>query len=411
MIKPLVNGQKPKVLGSGNFAVKLDLTSSMKTGHHDSVSTNASSKRELTEVELLLQQLSPLIQRQFDYFTDQITSAQIAYHLTQSLKFIFGQPTTETDPNGMTFTANNLPGITFLKEEAVLSTYHDLLESLQIYNPATELAKSSYKQHTDLFEQTNCQAGLVCSSCKKPINNSDNPLRCETCERKQGHGKGRQSPCPICWQKYPGLELARPKMLKSKKQKQQAWERNAFEDSLALEPLQPVSTTAENDADSLYGAPDEPVSLTKQTMHPVLWQACFVCGHGAHAACLQVIQADGRLGGKCPTEGCLCDCVAGPYREKLDRQAAESRATLIMAREATLASVRRDSQRVAESRAVRSVRNMLDSEQTQIPSGSATGVPTMSIPTRRVRVVEPSRSGTVRRGGDGSGGSGGSGGL
>jgi hypothetical protein len=69
----------------------------------------------------------------------------------------------------------------------------------------------------------------------------------------------------------------------------------------------------------------------------------------------------------------------------LDRQAAESRATLVLAREAKLATIRRDTQRVGESRAVRTVRGMLDGEHAQTSaSGSGSG-------GRRVRVVEPVR--------------------
>jgi hypothetical protein len=360
------------------------------SGPLKATATKTASPPEPSDIEWLLRGINPLVFQQFHYLTDQLSNSQTAYHLTQSLKPIFGTIETETNSANGVITPKTLWGIRFLKEEAVLSTYHDLLQALQIYNPAIMLGKSAIELHSDLFPQANCQAGLVCLNCKKPINNSSNPLRCDRCG-------GRQSPCPICWQKYPAIKSIRST---KKRQKERPWQRNAFEDSLNLDAPPPVSATAEIDPDDLYAGPDDPVSLTHQTQHPILWQACFVCGHGAHASCMQAIQVDGRLGGKCPTEGCLCDCIAGSYRNKLNFQAAESRATLVRARDAHRASVIRDTQRVGESRAVRTARTILDSEgQQQQGHGLLTGAPGGS--GRRVRVIEPPPEARMRGSRDG----------
>ena len=46
-----------------------------------------------------------------------------------------------------------------------------------------------------------------------------------------------------------------------------------------------------------------------------LFTSCLLCGHGGHAACLRewfvACSGDG-----CPTEGCLCDCVDGAWRQE-----------------------------------------------------------------------------------------------
>lgn len=80
-----------------------------------------------------------------------------------------------------------------------------------------------------------------------------------------------------------------------------------------------------------------------------LRSACLVCGHGGHAECMEEWFLRER-GEGCCTSGCLCDCVAGPFREKkMDAMAAreESRAKNM---------VKKDEFRAKESRAVSGTR-------------------------------------------------------
>ena len=73
-------------------------------------------------------------------------------------------------------------------------------------------------------------------------------------------------------------------------------------------------------------------------------------------------------------ESCLCDCIPGPYRTRLSREAEDAR------RASGVGLVRGDSRTVGESKAVRKARSMLDG-----------GKEAKGSEERRVRVVEPPR--------------------
>ncbi|SMR41425.1 unnamed protein product [Zymoseptoria tritici ST99CH_1A5] len=80
--------------------------------------------------------------------------------------------------------------------------------------------------------------------------------------------------------------------------------------------------------------------------------ACLLCGHGGHAGCLEEwFLAVGGVG--CPTEGCLCDCVGGTWREEKlafgEKQKEEGKKV----------EVKRDEWKAKESRAVVGARNQL----------------------------------------------------
>jgi hypothetical protein len=127
----------------------------------------------------------------------------------------------------------------------------------------------------------------------------------------------------------------------------------------------------------------EDVELAPQTNYAILWQSCLICGHGAHAACLQHVQNDPKIGGKCPTDGCLCDCIPGPYRSRLNRETTDEGH-----RKASVSWVRGDKSTVSESKAVKGARTILDRDSRESMSERP------KQDARRVRVLEPnSRTG------------------
>jgi hypothetical protein len=243
-----------------------------------------------------------------------------------------------------------------VREESILSTYQEQLQSLQIYNASVALALEAVNDHQYLFDTANTQIGFVCLGCLKPINNPTTRFRCENC------GK-RQAPCPICWQKYPAIEATKKSRKAALRSSYTAHQSRLSNDYSVATAKPQAKESPEPDADG--GPSAEP---SRQTNYPILWQSCLVCGHGAHASCLQHVQNDPRVGGKCPTEGCLCDCIPGPYRAMLNREALDEKARR------DRGSVRRDSVRARESKAVSRARGLLEGDG------------------RRVRLVEPGKA-------------------
>jgi hypothetical protein len=293
-----------------------------------------------------------------EYYTDRTPNAQLVYHLSNLLRSV-SQESKKGRKISPRVPDSSFPlepeAISPLREESILSTYQEQLQSLQIYNASVALALEAVNDHEYLFDTANMQIGFICLSCLKPINNPVTKFRCENC------GK-RQAPCPICWQKYPAIEVtkkSRKAALRSSYATHQSRLSNDYHVTVEKAPQQ----SPEPDRD------DSPLEASSQTNHPILWQSCLVCGHGAHAACLQHVQNDPRIGGKCPTEGCLCDCIPGRYRAMLNREALDEKAR----RDRGL--VRRDSVRVAESKAVSRARGLLEGDG------------------RRVRLVEPGKAG------------------
>ncbi|KAF2669094.1 hypothetical protein BT63DRAFT_424804 [Microthyrium microscopicum] len=317
-----------------------------------------------------------MLKELYAYYSDKNPNVQILYILAVALQpyitSLEGVSSVESLEHDNALFRSTY-GLNRSQHEAVLSSYHDQLLSLQILPPSVELARKAYADHEHLFNTENSQIAFICLSCSKPLNNPVSKFHCETC------GK-RQNPCPICWQKYPAFEG-------TKKTRKQALKASLFareyklsgstshtrSGQVAISPeLQQTQTTPSTATKAAFVA-DEPLFTSvesiepqpAQSNHPILWQACLVCGHGAHAACLQHIQNDPAIGGTCPTEGCLCDCIPGPYRTQLNREAELARL------KTGHGLVRGDSRSIPESKAVRGVKHLLGEE-------------------RRVRLVEPS---------------------
>lgn len=327
----------------------------------------------------------------FKYYTQQMPSAQNVYHLTTLVKpFLTTAQRASSNPTSLlTSQIQSSLAIPPLQEMAVLSTYQAQLHSLQIFNPAVSLTRDAATRTSDpedIFRQSYSQTGFVCVACNKPINNPLTKFRCENCREPQDM-------CPVCYQRYPGIEVRRQKSLKKQLSRQNSvnWSRTfSFSDkrdttaALMIESPRDRIASATPSSEAEKGEDDDTAAVTAvkvpevedltatatTSSHPILWQSCMICGHGGHASCLAAVHNYPDNGGQCPTESCLCACIPGPYREMVQKEADEERLR------AQQGSVNRDSRRASESRAVRSARNMLEGESS----------------TRRVRVVEPTKS-------------------
>ncbi|KAH9860907.1 hypothetical protein IAQ61_010643 [Plenodomus lingam] len=267
-------------------------------------------------------------------------------------------------------------GINPYQAESILSTYHAQLHTLSLFNSAAELRRLAYPTYPAVYEQAlkDTQIGLLCLSCKAPINNPKNKMRCENCRRVQ-------APCPICWSKYPAFEALTRKKKKRKKSRSRV-RSNTDEGNSQTHKQSPFLS---------HQAPDVALTSTDSPVHPsnwspppaTLWTWCPLCGHGGHTNCLSTWFADSILAeGACPTEGCLCDCVSGQRRESRLAELARKK------EEKERAKVVRkgDDWKVGESRAVEAVRGKTFDSPSE---GEVLG---LRNDGRRVRVQVPGRT-------------------
>ena len=202
-------------------------------------------------------------------------------------------------------------GLQPLQIESILSTYHDELLVQRQYDEANVLRKLAYPGYPALYEDfiKHNDIHLKCGQCGKPIVTGMSKLRCETCDGKQGM-------CPICW--------------------------------LHQSPYDADPQT-QRDVNYLSNAGPGPAFNQLQAN---VFSACLICNHSTHVACGQMWF--GEAGGdSCPMEGCLCDCVAGAWREEkleIAHKRHQSR---------RLGKVRPDAWKARESKAVRKVRAAL----------------------------------------------------
>lgn len=262
-------------------------------------------------------------------------------------------------------------GINPYQAESILHTYHAQLHSLSLFNSAASLRRLAYPAYPAVYEQAlkETQLGLLCLSCKSPINNPKDKMRCESCKRTQ-------APCPICWGKYSAFEpVATKKRLKHKirsnfKDRDHKRKRSSLMSNQALKPEEDFQGTS----------PTVPPNWSPQKA--TLWTWCPLCGHGGHTNCLSTWFAEPSLSdGACATEGCLCDCVQGHRRnekveETLRLKAEKERSKLVR---------KGDDWKVHESKAVSAVRSALGDGPVQEPSA----VTSRKDDSKRVRVVQP----------------------
>ncbi|KAI4952433.1 hypothetical protein J4E91_002903 [Alternaria rosae] len=257
-------------------------------------------------------------------------------------------------------------GINPYQAESILSSYHFQLHSLSLFNSAASLRRLAYPTYPAVYEQAlkETQVGLLCLSCKSPINNPRDKMRCESCKRTQ-------APCPICWGKYPAFESI------TAKKKSKAKSRPSFKDRGHRRQRSSLTSNPDHAGDQVVDGPSPTIPAKWSSPAATLWTWCPLCGHGGHSDCLSTWFADPALSdGACPTEGCLCDCVQGKRRdtkieEMLLKKAEKDRSKAVR---------KGDDWKVKESRAVSAVRNAaldtIPDQQSQPNSGTTT-------PTRR----------------------------
>ncbi|KAG9194379.1 hypothetical protein G6011_04414 [Alternaria panax] len=254
-------------------------------------------------------------------------------------------------------------GINPYQAESILHTYHAQLQSLSLFNSAATLRRLAYPTYPAVYEQAlkETQVGLLCLSCKSPINNPSDKMRCESCKRTQ-------APCPICWAKYPAFESI------TAKKKSKAKFRSPIKDRAHNRQRSSRMSHPDHDDDQVADGPSPTTPANWSPPAATLWTWCPLCGHGGHSNCLSIWFADPVLSdGACPTEGCLCDCVQGKRRdakiqEMLLRKAEKDRSKVVR---------KGDDWKVRESRAVSAVRNAaLDTIPDQRQSDSGTTTPT-----------------------------------
>jgi WD40 repeat protein len=269
-------------------------------------------------------------------------------------------------------------GINPYQAESILHTYHAQLHSLSLFNSAASLRRLSYPAYPAVYEQAlkDTQLGLVCLSCKSPINNPKDKMRCESCKRAQ-------APCPICWAKYPAFEP----ITAQKKAKHKT--RSSFKDREHRRKRSSLTSNQAHDLDLHRVAngpsPSEPENWTPHKA--TLWTWCSLCGHGGHTNCLSTWFADPSLSdGACATEGCLCDCVRGKRRDEKIEEAHRLKA----AKDRSKPVRKGDDWKVRESKAVSEVRRAaLDDDNSSQSFQTHSSFHRDNSNSRRVRVLAP----------------------
>ncbi|KAL6704431.1 SEA (Seh1-associated) complex subunit [Coniothyrium glycines] len=240
-------------------------------------------------------------------------------------------------------------GINPYQAESILSAYHAQLHSLSLFNSATSIRRLSYPVYPAVYEQAlkDTQLGLLCLSCKSPINNPKDKMRCETCKRAQ-------APCPICWAKYPAFEPVTSKKKVKLKVRSGIKDRGHKRNRSSCTSIQAFDADHPCNTDS----PKTPVDWSPSAAY--LWTWCPLCGHGGHTNCISTWLADPVLSdGACPTEGCLCDCVQGKRRSEKIQKLVQKKVD----KERSKVVRKGDDWKVNESQAVSAVRSTLDSGQ------------------------------------------------
>lgn len=191
--------------------------------------------------------------------------------------------------------------IDFHRASAVLRQHHARLQRMALFIEAALLRNLCVKgwpggaladiwgdHYTAIFSpaQQLVQAGLLCSSCKKPreIDPRENrDVTVWTCERC----RHVMAPCAVCGHRDPQISFV-------------------------------TSDADDSDASTLSG-----------------WWYCPGCAHGGHASCLSMwhelspsssyrsSDSSKYSGGACPLDGCGHACIPGRYRAELNTSRAD----------------------------------------------------------------------------------------
>jgi WD40 repeat protein len=339
--------------------------------------TNAQSDAQFSSILLLL--LAPLLPQ--THGPGESTDIDVGEVLTAFSDTFVSLGLTPTQAKAVLSTQLSqliATGINPYQAESILHTYHAQLHSLSLFNSAASLRRLAYPAYPAVYEQAlkDTQLGLLCLSCKSPINNPKDKMRCESCKRAK-------APCPICWAKYPAFEpitaqkKAKHKIRSSFKDRDHRRKRSSLMSSQGLNDLDLHNSHAVDDP-----SPSQPENWTPHKA--TLWTWCSLCGHGGHSDCMSTWFADSQLSdGACATEGCLCDCVRGKRRD----EKIEEMLRLKVAKERSKPVRKGDDWKVKESKAVAEVRRAALDDDISAPT-----TPTISrndSNSKRVRVVAP----------------------
>jgi hypothetical protein len=242
-------------------------------------------------------------------------------------------------------------GINPYQAESILQAYHAQLHSLSLFNSAASLRRLTYPTYPAVYEQAlkDTQLGLLCLSCKSPINNPKDKMRCESCKRAQ-------APCPICWGKHPAFEPMNGK--------KKARFRSSF-GSKGPKGKPPSVVVQPTDVDD---GPSPSVPEKWSSSQATLWTWCSLCGHGGHTNCLSIWFVGSTLSdGACPTEGCLCDCVQGKRRDDKIQELLQKK----LQKEQSKPIRKGDDWKIGESKAVSAVRGSFSEGPATALAGSA----------------------------------------
>jgi hypothetical protein len=351
--------------------------------------TNTLSDAQTSSFLLLL--LTPLLpQTQSLTESPDFDAAEVLAHYSETMAALGLTPTQVQTILSTQLTQVLSAGINPFQAEAILQTYHDQLHSLSLFNSAVSLRRLAYPTYPAVYEQAlkETQLGLLCLSCKSPINHPKDKMRCETCKRAQ-------APCPICWGRYPAFE---PIATKKKAKAKLRFSQNGGEHRRKRTSLISTSSLPATDIEEEEPSPSRPE--TPSPPKPCLWTWCPLCGHGGHTNCLSTWFSTSALSdGACATEGCLCDCVSGLRRDNKIKEMLAKKAD-----DKSKKVVRKgDDWNVRESKAVSAVRGALplgdaatipirEPAQNLAPNAAISGsgvLPARREEGRRVRVVGP----------------------
>ncbi|KAF2748528.1 hypothetical protein M011DRAFT_400451 [Sporormia fimetaria CBS 119925] len=349
-------------------------------------STDRQSDAQTASIMLLL--LTPLLpQTQPTTEPPELASEALA-HYSETMAALGLSPEQTQVIQSTQLTEVLKAGINPFQAEAILQTYHTQLHSLALFNAAASIRRLAYPLYPAVYEQAlkDTQLGLLCVSCKSPINNPKDKMRCETCHRAQ-------APCPICWERHSAFE---PALKKKSKSRRASLQKERLHRMKPASFIPHIPTSFEFVEDNEKRAPAVPQKPREPQSN--LWSWCPLCGHGGHANCLSAWFGDAVLSdGACATEGCLCDCVSGRRRDDKIQEILNKKAE----KEKAKAVRKGDDWKVGESRAVSAVRGAVpvgdagaDGKSAVLgPGGGGKGVDGRNRGKkeegRRVRVVEP----------------------
>jgi WD40 repeat protein len=193
---------------------------------------------------------------------------------------------------------------------AILSTYHQRLQTQSLFASAALLRKLCYPTYPTIYSQSQVKPGgeiaYWCTTCSRPLKKGNLEIgeRLQRCERCRVYLEG----CVVCWQvEDPGVVTSSS----SAQSHANSRANNATEEH-------EKEHEREHDSESTGADVDVDVEAAGR-----LYFYCQGCSHGGHARCLRVwhagpanLEGADQSDGTCPMEGCLHACLPGKWRDE-----------------------------------------------------------------------------------------------